>query len=65
MCDDWFIGQLPLPLRPVAAFPDPIPCLAFQGHEDQMRLACMVQVNGDIDVESGPEFNLFGENFFS
>jgi ferredoxin len=45
--------------------PDPIPCLAFIGHEDNMRLACMTQINGDIEVESGPEVNLFGENFFS
>ncbi len=45
--------------------PDPIPCLAFVGHEDNMRLACMTQINGDIEVESGPEVNLFGENFFS
>ena len=45
--------------------PDPVPCLAFVGHEDQMRLACMTCVNGDIEVESGPEINLFGENFFS
>ncbi|HZL89428.1 MAG TPA: ferredoxin [Pirellulaceae bacterium] len=45
--------------------PDPIPALAFVGHEDTMRLACCVKVNGDIEVESGPEVNLFGENFFS
>ncbi len=45
--------------------PDPIPCLAFVGHEDTMRLACMVRVNGDIEVESCPPVNLFGENFFS
>ena len=48
---------------PVA--PDPIPCLAYVGHEDNMRLACMTQINGDIEVESGPEVNLFGDNFFS
>ena len=45
--------------------PDPIPCLAYVGHEDNMRLACMTQINGDIEVESGPDVNLFGENFFS
>jgi ferredoxin len=48
-----------------ALSPDPIPALAYVGHEDQMRLACCVKVNGDIEVESGPELNLFGENFFS
>jgi ferredoxin len=46
-------------------FPDPIPCLAFIGHEDNMRLACMTKVYGDIEVESAPEVNLFGQNFFS
>ena len=47
-------------------FPDPIPCcLMYLGNEDQMRLACMTQVLGDIEVKSGPEVNLFGENFFS
>lgn len=45
--------------------PDPVPSLAFIGHEDTMRLACMTTVHGDIEVESGPELNLFGENFFS
>ena len=34
-------------------------------NEDEMRLACMTQINGDIEVETNPEFNLFGENFFS
>ena len=50
---------------PISIPPDPIPCLAFIGHEDTMRLACMTKVFGDIEVESGPEVNLFGENFFS
>jgi ferredoxin len=45
--------------------PDPLACLAYIEHEDTMRLACKTRVNGDIEVESGPEFNLFGENFFS
>ena len=45
--------------------PDPIPCLAYVGHEDTMRLACMTEVYGDIEVESCPEVNFFGENFFS
>jgi len=45
--------------------PDPIPLLAYIGHEDEMRLACCTTVHGDITVESGPEVNLFGENFFS
>jgi ferredoxin len=45
--------------------PDPIPCMAFIGNEDTMRLACQTLVYGDLEVETGPELNLFGENFFS
>ena len=45
--------------------PDPIPCFAYVGHEDTMRLACQTTVHGDIEVTTGPELNLFGENFFS
>ena len=45
--------------------PDPLPTLAYIGNEDTMRLACMTVVNGDITVESKPDMNLFGENFFS
>jgi ferredoxin len=55
---EWFQFQTPF-------HPDPIPCFAYVGHEDTMRLACMVKVNGDIEVESCPPVNLFGENFFS
>jgi ferredoxin len=53
--------KTPLP-TPV---PDPVPCLAYIGHEETMRLACMTKVFGDIEVESGPEVNLFGQNIFS
>jgi ferredoxin len=35
------------------------------GHEDDMRLSCQTRVMGDMEVQTGPEFNLFGENFFS
>ncbi len=45
--------------------PDPIPCLAYIGHEETMRLACMTKVLGDIEVVSAPEINMFGENFYS
>lgn len=45
--------------------PDPIPALAYVGNEETMRLACCTTVHGDIEVQSAPEFNLFGENFFS
>jgi ferredoxin len=50
---------------PTGLVPDPIPPLAYIGHEDTMRLACCTTVHGDIEVETGPEINLFGENFFS
>jgi ferredoxin len=46
-------------------FPDPMPALAYIGHEDTMRLACYVEVNGDMTVETNPQMDLFGENFFS
>jgi ferredoxin len=52
-------------LVPTGLVPDPIPALAYIGHEDEMRLACCTTVHGDLTVESGPELNLFGENFFS
>ena len=45
--------------------PDPLPALAFVGNEDTMRLACQTLVNGDIEVETAPTLDLFGENFFS
>jgi ferredoxin len=45
--------------------PDPLPALAYVGNEETMRLACCTTVHGDIEVESGPGVNLFGENFFS
>jgi ferredoxin len=58
---EWIKFKTPVP----TPFPDPIPMLAYVGHEDEMRLACCTTVHGDITVESGPEVNLFGENFFS
>lgn len=54
-----FKSPIPVPV------PDPLPCLAYIGHEDTMRLSCMTQVNGDIEVETAPKLDLFGENFFS
>jgi ferredoxin len=47
-------------------FPLPdLTCLHYIGNEGKLRLACKTQVLGDIEVETGPAFNLFGENFFS
>jgi ferredoxin len=45
--------------------PDPMVSMSFIGHEKTMRLACMTRIDGDIEVETCPEVNLFGENFFS
>jgi ferredoxin len=42
----------------------PLTMLAVLGHEDEMRLACQVQVNGDCTVETTPAFNWSGENFW-
>ena len=58
-----FRVPVPTPVTPGGV--DPLPCLAYIGHEENMRLACQTKVNGDIEVETGPELNLFGENFFS
>lgn len=30
-----------------------------------MRLSCQTKVHGDIEVETCPKVNLFGDNFFS
>jgi len=49
--------------------PDPmlatINALHFIGNEETLRLACLTKVHGDMDVETCPEFNACGENFFS
>ena len=58
-----FRCPIPTPVTPLAL--DPVPCLAFVGNEETMRLACRTKVHGDIEVETGPELDLFGENFFS
>jgi ferredoxin len=39
--------------------------MAYIGNEDTMRLSCQARVDGDIEVETKPPLNLFGENFFS
>ncbi len=38
--------------------------LSAIGHEEEMRLACQVQVNGDCSIEARPALNLSGENFW-
>jgi ferredoxin len=58
-----FKWPIPTPITPGGL--DPLPCLAFVGNEDTMRLACQTLVYGDIEVETAPPINLFGDNFFS
>src|SRR5438105_1507168 len=38
--------------------------LSTIGHEDEMRLSCQVQVNGDCSIETKPGFNWSGDNFW-
>ena len=52
-----FIERLNLNLHPLTM-------LARIGHEDELRLSCQVQVNGDCTVETRPAFNWSGENFW-
>jgi ferredoxin len=42
----------------------PLTALAVIGHENEMRLSCQVQVNGDCSVETKPSLNLSGVNFW-
>src|SRR4051794_37062713 len=58
-----FRCPVPTPITPLAI--DPLPCMAFVGNEETMRLACKTSVLGDMKVETGPPLDLFGENFFS
>jgi ferredoxin len=34
------------------------------GHEDEMRLSCQCKVMGDCTIETRPDMNLYGENFW-
>ena len=58
-----FRCPVPTPVTPGGL--DPLPCLAFVGNEETMRLACQCKIQGDVEIETGPELDLFGENFFS
>jgi ferredoxin len=39
--------------------------MAYVGNEKTMRLACQTEVLGDVEVQTRPSLNLFGDNFFS
>jgi ferredoxin len=60
-----FKCPLPTPVTPGTLLDPIIPPLSFIGNESTMRLACQTKVLGDIEVETGPKLDLFGENFFS
>lgn len=38
--------------------------MVYVGFEDEMRLSCMTKVLGDIEVETRPPLNLYGERFW-
>ena len=57
--------KMPIPTPVTPGGFDPMPTMAYLGNEETMRLACQVTVQGDMEVETGPELDLFGENFFS
>jgi 2Fe-2S ferredoxin len=40
------------------------PSFIYIGHENEMRLACQTKVNGDIEVETQPEMNWYGDRFW-
>jgi ferredoxin len=42
----------------------PLTSFAYIGHEDEMRLSCQVQVNGDCSIATQPALNVSGENFW-
>jgi ferredoxin len=42
----------------------PTTAMAIVGHEDEMRLSCQCQVNGDCTIETRPTFNWSGDNFW-
>lgn len=43
---------------------NPLAFFARLGHEKDLRLACQMRVNGDIEVETKPPMNWHGEKFW-
>ncbi len=62
---EWTRFKIPVPTPITPGGLDPVPCMAYIGNEATMRLACQTKVLGDLEVETGPKLDLFGENFFS
>jgi len=42
----------------------PLACYHRIGHEEEFRLACLTKVYGDVEVETQPDFNWHGEEFW-
>ena len=42
----------------------PLTFFARLGHEKDLRLACRAHVKGDVEIETQPEINLYGEKFW-
>ena len=38
--------------------------MMYPADEEQLRLSCQISVNGDIEVETSPGANLYGEKFW-
>ncbi len=49
----------------VSMVTNPLTFFARLGNEANLRLACQMQVNGDIEVQTRPPMNWHGENFWS
>jgi ferredoxin len=43
----------------------PLTFFARLGNENNLRLACQMSVNGDIEVQTKPPMNWHGENYWS
>lgn len=43
----------------------PLTFFARIGNESTLRLACQMQINGDVEVQTQPAMNWHGENFWS
>jgi len=43
---------------------NPLALFAAIGHEKELRLSCRIRVNGDIEVETQPDFNWHGDKFW-
>lgn len=49
----------------VSMVSNPLTFFARLGNEKTLRLACQLQVNGDVEVETKPPMNWHGENYWS